>query len=340
MTIALKVNGVSKELGNRLVLDNISFEVEKGEVFGIIGMSGSGKTTLLSHLIGFLEPDEGEIQYHSDKFTKVKTQDELRQLRKSMRDVKSIFGFAPQSPSFYPLLTVEENLIHFGALHKVDKKRLAENMKRLLEMTKLEQHKSKLAEHLSGGMQRRLSIICGLIHNPEILILDEPTADLDPVLREDVWKLIKEINEMGTTIIVASHFLHEMEAMCNRIAILSNGQMLKYGDVEEVKEAFVNNTVVEIKVESTPEYIKTLYANIKNIYADKVHRGEEKLILYTKKPKETLLDVVNVLKAKKIPVNTLEVHRPTLREVFEKVARIQIEKKEEDDDEDFRTDHS
>lgn len=339
MTIALKVNSISKELGNRLVLDNISFEVEKGEVFGIIGMSGSGKTTLLSHLIGFLEPDEGEIQYHSDKFAKAKTPDELRQLRKTMRNVKSIFGFAPQTPSFYPRLTVEENLIHFGALHKVDKKRLAENMKRLLEITKLEQHKDKLAEYLSGGMQRRLSIICGLIHNPEILILDEPTADLDPVLREEVWKLIKEINSMGTTIIVASHFLQDMEAMCNRIAILSNGRMLKYGDVEEVKEAFVNNTSVEIKVESTPEYIKMLYTNLKSVYADKIQKGEERIIIYTKKPKETLLDVVNVLKAKKIPVNTLEVHRPTLREVFEQVARTQ-EKKEEDEDVDFRTNYN
>ena len=340
MTTALKVANLSKELGNRLVLDNITFEVEKGEIFGIIGMSGSGKTTLLSHLIGFLEPDEGEIQYHSDRIlVKGKTPGELRQLKKSMQTVKSIFGFAPQAPSFYPRLTVEENLIHFGSLHKVPMKQLKESMTKLLEMTKLEQQGHKLAEHLSGGMQRRLSIICGMVHNPEILILDEPTADLDPVLREEVWKLIREINDMGTTIVVASHFLHEMESMCNRIAILSDGQLLKYGEIEEVKAAFVNNNAVEIKVESTPEYIKALYANIGKIYADKIHKGPEKIIVYTKKPKDTLLDIVNILKTKKIPVNTLEVHRPTLREVFEKVAKGQLGKKE-DDENDFRTDHS
>jgi ABC-2 type transport system ATP-binding protein len=340
MTTALKVANLTKELGNRLVLDNITFEVEKGEIFGIIGMSGSGKTTLLSHLIGFIEPDEGEIQYHSDRvLTKGKTPGELRQLKKSMQTVKSIFGFAPQAPSFYPRLTVEENLIHFGSLHKVPMKQLQENMKKLLEMTKLDQHRNKLAEHLSGGMQRRLSIMCGMIHSPEILILDEPTADLDPVLREDMWKLIREINDMGTTIIVASHFLHEMEAMCNRIALISNGKLLKYGEVEEVKDAFTNNSAVEIKVESTPEYIKALYANIGKIYADKVHKEAERITVYTKRPKDTLLDIVNILKTKKIPVNTLEVHRPTLREVFERVARAELGQKEGELD-DFRTDHS
>jgi len=319
MAVALQVENLTKELGNRIVLDNMNFEVNQGEIFGIIGMSGSGKTTLLNHLIGFLEPDEGEIRYHSSRIFNEKNPKELMKLHNNIIEVKKLFGFAPQAPSFYPKLSVRENLEHFGALHKLHPKEVSENAKHLLGLTKLDGHQDKLAEYLSGGMQRRLSIMCGLIHKPEILILDEPTADLDPVLRDETWKLIEAINRMGTTIIVASHFLEEMERSCDRVAILKNGKLLQCGTVLEIEDKF-GGDLVEISIDTTEDYVDALEKNLRSRSIQEVKKERTNLKLYTKDPKDTLVELARLMHSGKTKVLALEVHRPRLRELFKEIA--------------------
>jgi ABC-2 type transport system ATP-binding protein len=311
MAAALKVQNLTKELGKRIILDNIDFEVKEGEIFGIIGMSGSGKTTLLNHLIGFYEPDEGTIFYQSNT--------KLQDLKKHGTEVKRTFGFSPQTPSFYPKLTVEENLLHFAALHQVKGDDFKSNMNNLLELTKLKEHKDKLAEYLSGGMQRRLSIICGLIHKPKVLILDEPTADLDPVLREEAWSLIQSINKLGTTIVVASHFLEELEVVCDRVAIIHESKMISYGTIEEIKDRYGEKTV-EIQVQTDKKYFPLIIANINRANVMKVNDGKDILTLYTQKPKDTLYELAQLLRNQTIQAYGLEVHRPTLKEVFESIS--------------------
>ena len=317
--IAVQVENLTKELGGRLVLNGISFDVHQGEIFGVIGMSGSGKTTLLNHLIGFLDPDEGEVRYHSNRPMKG-TKTELEQMRKNMRDVRRMFGFSPQTPSFYPRLTIKENLTHFGVLHKVDRKSIEATSAHLLELTQLEAHKNKLAEHLSGGMQRRLSIMCGLIHKPEVLILDEPTSDLDPLLRDETWKLIKEINKLGTTIIIASHFLEELERVCDRVAIISNGTLLKHGTLDEIKKSFAKDAI-EIEIDTKPEYVKVIMQHFNKRNVDAIRREEDKVRILTKHPQEVLFELARMLRSGRLHAYSLEVHRPTLREVFEKIMR-------------------
>ncbi|HLD33692.1 MAG TPA: ABC transporter ATP-binding protein [Candidatus Nanoarchaeia archaeon] len=318
MVIALQVSNLTKEFGNKIVLDDINFEVQQGEIFGIIGMSGSGKTTLLNHLIGFLEPDEGEIRYHSTRIFDEKNPKDLMRLRTNLMDVKKLFGFAPQAPSFYPRLSVKENLEHFGALHKLNPKEVVENAKHLLALTQLDNHQDKLAEHLSGGMQRRLSIMCGLIHKPEILILDEPTADLDPVLRDETWKLVEAINRMGTTIVVASHFLEELERSCDRVAIIKNGKMLQYGTVTEIEEKFGGDTV-EISIDTTEDYVNLIEKSLKSRAVQDIKKDQTSITLYTKDPKDTLFELARLIHTGKVKVLSLEVHRPRLRELFKEI---------------------
>lgn len=317
MVIVLQVKNLTKEFGNLVVLDNISFDVEKGEIFGVIGMSGSGKTTLLNHLIGFLEPSEGEVLYLSGGNAKFPPQ--LKNLHKNMNEVKRRFGFAPQSPSFYPKLTIKENLIHFGRLYNMKTKDILEGMQHLLDFTRLSEHKDKLAEHISGGMQRRLSIMCSMVHKPDVLILDEPTADLDPVLREETWKLIKEINGHGTTVIVASHFLHELESSCGRVAIIHNGKLLKYGTVDEIKTDFAKNSI-EIRIETGKENFNKIVASVNKKNIIKVSDEGNKLLLYTTDAQETLYELAQLLRKRSVTARALEVHRPSLREVFEAIA--------------------
>ncbi|MCK4589116.1 MAG: ABC transporter ATP-binding protein [Nanoarchaeota archaeon] len=317
MVVAIELRNVTKELGRKLVLSNVSFQVKKGEIFGIIGMSGSGKSTLLSHLIGYIQPSEGQVFYSPNYSQFSQKGPILKELNKNIMEAKRLFGFAPQDPSFYPRLTVEENIFHFGILYHLKKQAVKERMDYLLKLTKLESHRKKLAEHLSGGMQRRLSLACSLIHKPEVLMLDEPTADLDPILREEMWSLIKTINQKeGTTIIVASHLLEELEIYSDKVAILHEGQISKTGTLDEIKDMFAQNEIevyLDFKKGDPNSFLRRL--NQKAISS--FQQNGSKLTIHTKQPYLILFDAINLIKEQNYQVKTMEVHRPSLKEVFE-----------------------
>lgn len=161
----LKMVNITKSFGQNLVLDSIDISVKPGEIFGIIGLSGSGKTTLLNTIVGFVEPDEGDVVIKSEK----ESNDYLVSERPSA--IKEIFGFASQRPSFYSMLTVEENLTHFSSLYRIAKKERKMRCEALIDMVGLTGSEKILARNLSGGMKKRLDIACSLVHNPRILIL-------------------------------------------------------------------------------------------------------------------------------------------------------------------------
>ena len=228
----IQLKEVTKEFNNKIILDNVSFSIKEGDVVGIIGQSGSGKTTILNSLIGFYEPDEGEITYQLDINKKRKP------LHKNLKEVKRKFGFAAQVSSFYPKLTIKENLYHFGKLYGVKTKILKKNIRNLLEFTELQEYGNQLSEHLSVGMQKRLDLSCSLIHNPKLLLLDEPTANLDPLLQKEILHLIDHANRQGITIIIASHHLNDIEKICNQIVLLKKGKIVAQGTVNEVKKPY------------------------------------------------------------------------------------------------------
>ena len=228
----LQLKEVTKEFGKKIILDNVSFSIKEGDVVGIIGQSGSGKTTILNTLIGFYEPDEGEVTYQLDVNKKRK------HVHKNQKEVKRKFGFAAQVSSFYPKLTIKENLYHFGKLYGVKTKILKKNIKNLLEFTELIEFENKLSEHLSVGMQKRLDLSCSLIHNPKLLLLDEPTANLDPILQKEILHLIDHANRQGITVVIASHHLHDIEKICNQVILLKKGKIVAQGTVKEVKKPY------------------------------------------------------------------------------------------------------
>ncbi|MBW2993682.1 ABC transporter ATP-binding protein [Candidatus Woesearchaeota archaeon] len=181
---------MGKKFGKRVILNKINLDINSGELFGIIGMSGSGKTTFLNSLIGYHEPDIGDVFYYSFKDRQYKS------IYTNQAEVCRLFGFATQTDSFYPKLTLFENLKHFGSLYNMSKKTRTINAERLLRLTELYPFKDELAQNLSEGMKKRLGIACALVHNPKVLLLDEPTANLDPILRKDIWNVIKGIHKM------------------------------------------------------------------------------------------------------------------------------------------------
>jgi len=202
-TPLIEIKKVTKIFGRNTVLNDVDLNIPQNKIFGIIGESGSGKTTLLKSIIGFVKPDSGIITF------------EGREVSRSMETIRERFGFASQENCFYPKLNVRENLEFFGTLYGLSSKLIDSNIKKLLKFVELEDAEKTLAENLSSGMQRRLDIACSLINNPKVLIMDEPTQDLDPVLRKEIVNLIRKINENGTKVnldlVDRASILHDLD---------------------------------------------------------------------------------------------------------------------------------
>ena len=194
----IEVKSLTKKFKDRIVLDNVNLDIPEGKIIGIIGINGSGKTTLLKTMLGFYKPNSGNIFYQGKKIEKI------------ARAIKREFGYTSQDSSFYQKLTVKENMKYFGVLYGMHHKELIVNIKEILQFVELEEKKNVLAQNLSGGMQRRLDLACSMVHRPRILILDEPTEDLDPSLRRDIVNVIKKINKQGTTVIITSHLFYDL----------------------------------------------------------------------------------------------------------------------------------
>ncbi|MBT5342036.1 ABC transporter ATP-binding protein [Candidatus Woesearchaeota archaeon] len=308
----IRLKGVSKNYKKNKILRDVNLMVEAGDVLGVIGQSGSGKTTLLNLLVGFIEPTDGEVVYYS------KVEGKEKDLNDNLHKIKRHFGFTPQHNSFYPKLTVKENLIHFGKLYKIDKKTLENNITSLLEFTKLSQHHNKLAEHLSGGMQKRLDISCSLVHKPKILVLDEPTADLDPILQKEILHLLEEVNKQGISIIIASHQLEHIEKICNKVAIVHKGRVQSHGLIEDIKKPFLKDHFT-INVHSGKEKAHIL-EKLKGLHFKKIIDKNHKLIIYPEHIKDTMEGLLNIIKDEGLNFYDMDVRKPTLNEVFEKIA--------------------
>lgn len=319
----IQIKNLSKSYGEHKILDNINLEIKKGEIFGIIGLSGSGKTTLLNTMIGFSKPESGDILYMSQD-----TNLPISVYKDKKHEVKKTFGFASQDVSFYSRLTAEENLDHFGSLYGLNKKVIETNIDSLLDLTELSDARTTLAGNMSGGMQRRLGIACSLIHDPSVLILDEPTADLDPHLRKEMWALIRKINSQGTTVILTSHFLSELEELCNKIGILHNKQIIQSGTVKELKDKFSKNDEIHLELASG-NYSKVIKQLQKQkVKISKIINKDHKIVIYTPEAEKVLHHILHIVERNKEKILDVDVNRPTLSEIFESLLE-HTQKKED-----------
>ncbi|HIJ11320.1 TPA: ABC transporter ATP-binding protein, partial [Candidatus Woesearchaeota archaeon] len=250
------------------------YEILAGEIFGIIGTSGSGKSTMLNSLVGFLKVDKGDILFRNSNLLNADDAASYRSIYKHQKELKRIYGFASQNPSFYPNLSVGENLKYFGALYNLPKESIASNITYLLNLVGLTQSQHVIAKKLSGGMARRLDIACALIHDPKILFLDEPTADLDPVMGNKIWNLLRIINQRGTTIILASHHIVEIEQLCDRVAIIKDGKIRALGDPEQIKSKNLPKEMIYMK--SSPGMYKKIITRIKRACPGTITKAEMK----------------------------------------------------------------
>lgn len=307
----LKLSDVSTVLKNKKIIDMVSFSLYDSEVLGLIGPSGSGKSVLLKTISGFFKLKSGVISSENNNLTK------------NINYSKNIIGFCTQDSTFYENLTVRENLDYFGKLYGLDKKTLNENIHNLIDLLELNEYKNKLAKHLSGGTQRKLTIACSLIHRPKILILDEPTSGLDPVMRENVISLIKKVKKLGTSVLITSHFLDELEEICDRIAILNNGKLVVIGTINELRKYYCH--LYEITIKSSPGNYSLIYQNVANkIPISNSYIKEDKLIIYTPQ-KYSIEDYTKYLSGflEKIGehIININVSEAPLEEIFKQVVK-------------------
>lgn len=310
----VRLKGVTKRFGENTVLDHIDLEITPGELFGIIGLSGVGKTTLLNVMVGFIEPDEGDV------ILKLPGNEEASVFRfRSI--VKTMFGFAAQVPSFYGRLTVRENIEHFAALYNLPPAECISKCDSLLRLVGLETAQHTLAQNLSGGMQKRLDIACAIVHDPSILVLDEPTADLDPIIRNQVWDLICRINRQGTTVIVASHVVSELEQYCSRIAILRNQKITEVGTTAQLRDIYSKFYEIFLKTASRDYARLRAFCSRKRSLYPKISEKEGHFVVQTAQPRTALQQLLNFLAKAKDPVVYVSVDRPSIAEVFESLVK-------------------
>ncbi len=226
--IALSISGVSKHFGATEALRDVSFDVMRGEMFGLIGPDGAGKTTTIRLLCGLLKADKGAIR--------VAGRDPIREHRAITRSV----GYFSQRFTLYGDLTIDENIAFFAEIHGL--RNYADRRNRLLDMMQLTKFRDRLADRLSGGMKQKLALASTLIHEPEIILLDEPTTGVDPVSRREFWQLLSEFLGQGITILMATPYLDEAER-CARVALMSEGRLLALDDPTRLRDAFPGRLV-------------------------------------------------------------------------------------------------
>jgi len=237
--IAIRIEGISKKFGDVEVLKNISFFVRKGECFGIVGPNGAGKTTLLNILMGFSIPDKGFFEVNGKR-------------ARDTRAIKREIGFIAQEEILDEELTVFQNLYFHGLYYDLPKreaKRRAEELLNFFGLTR----KDEQVKNLSGGMKKKLAIAKALIHNPEILIMDEPTIGLDPRSRAVIWDTISVLSKSGKTVLLTTHYMEEAEKLCERVAILNKGEIIDIGEPYQLISTHLPPVVLEVKVESDEE---------------------------------------------------------------------------------------
>lgn len=219
----LEVNEITKKYDDMIAVNGISFSVKKGEIFGLVGPNGAGKSTTINMITGLLVPDSGKITFEEGK---------------SFKKWRGNIGLVPQDLAIYPDLSAEENVTFFAGLYGLKGAKLKEKVAEALNVVGLSDQGKKHADKFSGGMKRRLNIACAIAHNPKLIIMDEPTVGIDPQSRNYILEGIKSLRAAGTTVIYTSHYMEEVDEICDRILIVDHGNIVEGGAIDEIKERY------------------------------------------------------------------------------------------------------
>lgn len=298
----VKVNNITKRFNDKLALDNISFSVKEGEIFGLIGPNGAGKSTLINIITNLMLPNSGSIQING------------LDLSKDYIKAKSIIGFVPQELALIEALTPFDNLEYFGAFYGLKGKLLQERINEALEVIGLTEVKKKKVKKLSGGMQRRLNIGIALLNHPKILILDEPTVGVDPQSRNHIFNFIKDISKkQKTTVIYTSHYMEEVEHLCSKIFIMDEGKEIAFGDNDYLKSLVSTNTKLIMEIKNINAQLIFDLKNTKGVVSILENNSLVELDI---DKKLQLTDILSVVDKNNSKIVRISYEEPSLEDVF------------------------
>ena len=299
----VEVKGLTKIYDGRKVVDGICFEIEKGEAFGLLGPNGAGKTTTVSMLSCLVSPTSG------DAFIDGKS------IIKEPMEVKKRIGVVPQDIALYPTLSARENLAFWGEMYGLSGRKLKEKIDEVLQIVGLTRRSGDPINKYSGGMKRRINIAVGLLHSPELLILDEPTVGVDPQSRANILDTLKELNKNGLTILYTSHYMEEVEFLCNRVAIMDTGKIIALGTKNELRLLAGEMDTLKIATTNTvPQDLKEIIKKVPEV--SEVQVMDKSIEILTLHGREILTKILELLADKNIKVKSIEIKEPNLESVF------------------------
>lgn len=302
MESSVKAEKLQKTFGDFVAVDSISFEVEKGEIYGFLGANGAGKTTTIRMLCGLLEPTSGDAIVAGFS------------IKKEPDEVKKRLGYMSQKFSLYPNLTVAENIDFYAGLYGMDNEFIKKSIPEVLKYTELEGLEKTIVNDMSGGLKQRVALACAIAHKPEIVFLDEPTAGVDPLLRRRFWEIIDMLSKSGVTVFVTTHYMDEVEH-CNRIALMNNGRIIKEGTIHDIKATVFKKPIIEIETETPVLAYKLLIEKRQEIGELSIHGALIHAI--PKDSTEKTIEIIsNVLKRAEIKFIKPENVEPTMEDVF------------------------
>ncbi|MCF8260105.1 MAG: ABC transporter ATP-binding protein [Melioribacteraceae bacterium] len=297
---SIEVKNLTKKFGDFVSVDNISFNVEQGEIFGFLGANGAGKSTTIKMLCGILNPSDGDAFVGGYS---VKKEPDL---------VKKSIGYMSQRFSLYNDLTVIENIEFFGGVYGLKGKEYTERKNWVLDISYLKGKENTLTGSLPGGVKQRLALGTAVIHKPGIIFLDEPTSGVDPISRRNFWELINQLSEEGVTVFVTTHYLEEAE-FCNNIILINAGKLIAEGNSTELKQNYLEGEVWEIQTDNPVDALDILnkenYVIESSIFGNNIHISLAKNFADKGKINE-------ILKQNNIEVKSIEKIEPTLEDVF------------------------
>jgi ABC-2 type transport system ATP-binding protein len=300
MPPVLEVTGLSKRFRDREAVRSLSLQVSSGEIFGLLGPNGAGKTTTVGMIAGVIRPTSGSVR--------ILGADPVESGRAVLRSL----GLVPQTVALYPALTAEENLRFFGNLYGISGELLKARVEKLVELAGLAARKDEPVAEFSGGMKRRLNLVCALVHQPKLLLLDEPTTGVDPQSRERIYEALVALAGEGLALLLTTHYLEEAERLCHRLAILDEGRVAAEGTVEELRSLAGEEPRVTIALSRPPG--TELAAKLAERRA--ISEDFRRFHLRSAAAERFLPEILALAAAESNEVEDLALHRPNLGDVF------------------------
>lgn len=298
----IEITNLTKHYGDFKALDNLSLKVDDGQIFGLLGPNGSGKSTTINCILSLLKFDSGSVKI----FGKEMTPDSY--------DIKSKIGVVFQDVGVFEELTVYENIDYFCALYIKDKNKRKQYIEDAIALVSLDEFRKFKPKQLSGGLLRRLNIACGIAHKPELIIFDEPTVAVDPQSRNNILEGIKKLNKDGSTIVYTSHYMEEVEYLCDYIVIIDKGKVIAEGTSESLKESIQLEETIVLEVEKLDEKTLEKLNSLDNLINIENHQNEYKISL--KKGGKGIVDIIQILQDNNVSYSSISSIKPTLNDVF------------------------